>query len=161
MTNSVKAELIPWTTEHLDKKKFNWTLAVIDEKNVQFNFFFEHPLFISQNAMADTMKITFENTPFYIVPQDSSKLPIPNGYPLMIKMPPEVESFVETMEVTSEGTKTSLLTVIAANGWLSFLFGISMQPLFDMINSLQITALLPLTNLQIPANVMILFEVLM
>ena len=35
-----------------------------------------------------------------------------------------------------------------------------MQPLFDMINSLQITALLPLTQLTIPSNVMELFDIL-
>ena len=35
-----------------------------------------------------------------------------------------------------------------------------MQPLFDMINSLQITALLPLTNITLPANAMTLFEVI-
>ena len=44
---------------------------------------------------------------------------------------------------------------------LSFIFGVSMQPLFEMINSLQITALIPLTNLYLPANAMLLFEVLM
>ena len=35
-----------------------------------------------------------------------------------------------------------------------------MQPLFDMINSLQITALLPLNNINIPANVMVLFQLI-
>ena len=35
-----------------------------------------------------------------------------------------------------------------------------MQPLFNMINSLQITALLPLNNIALPANAMDLFKVL-
>ena len=52
------------------------------------------------------------------------------------------------------------MTLITANAWLSFLFGVSMQPLFDMINSLQITALLPLTQLTIPSNVMEFFDIL-
>ena len=52
------------------------------------------------------------------------------------------------------------MTVIAANSWLTLLFGVSMQPLFDMINSLQITALLPLNKIVLPANAMELFEVI-
>ena len=53
------------------------------------------------------------------------------------------------------------MALIAANSWLTFAFSFSMQPLFDMINSLQITALLPLTNVKIPSNAMGLFEVIM
>ena len=36
-----------------------------------------------------------------------------------------------------------------------------MQPLFDMINSLQITALLPLTNIVLPSIAMDIFEVIL
>ena len=61
-------------------------------------------------------------------------------------LPPQREKIVtKIVEVAPETTKTGILTIIAANSWLSFLFGVSMQPLFDMVNSLQITALLPLT----------------
>ena len=53
-----------------------------------------------------------------------------------------------------------MVTIISSNAWLGFVFGVSMQPLFDMINSLQITALLPLNNITIPANVMVLFQLI-
>ena len=59
-----------------------------------------------------------------------------------------------------ESAKGGIMTLITTNAWLSFIFGVSMQPLFDMINSLQVTALLPLTQLTIPANVMELFDIL-
>ena len=53
------------------------------------------------------------------------------------------------------------MALIAGNGWLTFAFGFSMQPLFNMINSLQITALLPLTSIKLPSNAMSVFTVLM
>ena len=52
------------------------------------------------------------------------------------------------------------MAVIQANAWVSFLFGVSMQPLFDMIYSLQMIALIPYTNVPLPANSMSLFQVL-
>ena len=52
------------------------------------------------------------------------------------------------------------MAIITANAWFAFIFGISMQPLFDMINSLQVSTLLALTNINLPANAMKLYEVL-
>ena len=63
--------------------------------------------------------------------------------------------------ITLENGETGMMTLIAANGWMSFAFGVSMQPLFDMINSLQITALLPLTSVVLPENAVSLFGVIM
>ena len=52
------------------------------------------------------------------------------------------------------------MTVLLSNTWLAFFFGISMQPLFDMINCLQITALLGFFDVTFPSNAMDLFKVL-
>ena len=49
-------------------KAFNWTMITIDERTLEFRFFFENPPFVSTDEKPDTMKITFLNTPFYLVP---------------------------------------------------------------------------------------------
>ena len=47
MTNSVEIELVPWTSNFLEKKNFNWTLTAIDEYTLRFDFFFADPLYVS------------------------------------------------------------------------------------------------------------------
>lgn len=160
MTNSVKISFIPWNTEHLEMKKFTWNLMTIDESGLGFKFDFENPTYVSMGEGSDKMKITFQNTQFYLIPEDESLSSLPNGYEITIDLPPqELPNLVKA--VPKETQEQTLLTLIAANGWLSFLFGMSMQPLFDMINSLQITALLPLTNIVLPSGAMDLFEVIL
>lgn len=63
--------------------------------------------------------------------------------------------------MTLEATETGIISMIAANAWLNFFLGISLQPLFDMINSLQFTALLPLTSITLPSTTTALFEILL
>ena len=132
----------------------------IDESGLGFKFDFENPTYVSMGEGSDKMKITFQNTQFYLIPEDESLSSLPNGYEITIDLPPqELPNLVKA--VPKETQEQTLLTLIAANGWLSFLFGMSMQPLFDMINSLQITALLPLTNIVLPSGAMDLFEVIL
>ena len=47
MTNSVEIELVPWTSNFVEKKTFNWTLTAIDEFTLKFDFFFADPLYVS------------------------------------------------------------------------------------------------------------------
>ena len=68
MTNSIKTELIPWSTNYLENKTFTWTLSTFDETKMSFNILFDYPLFISTDSEPDVMKITFLNTPFFLVP---------------------------------------------------------------------------------------------
>ena len=79
MTNSLNAELIPSATD-MEMKEFNWTVSFIDTGHLVFNFTFENPLFISMGNNPDTMKITFLNTPYYLIPADSRLEAIPNGW---------------------------------------------------------------------------------
>ena len=88
MTNSIKTELVPWAVDHVDNKNFTWTITSISEDKVAFDFIFENPLFISQGEKPDTMSITFLNTPLYLIPQDTNKKSIPNGFKITIKLPP-------------------------------------------------------------------------
>ena len=46
MTNSLRAELIPSATD-MQMKAFNWTVSLNDESNLEFNFTFENPHYIS------------------------------------------------------------------------------------------------------------------
>ena len=42
----------------------------------------------------------------------------------------------ESIAVDPGDAQTTFVTIIASNSWVGFAFGVSMQPLFDMINSL-------------------------
>ena len=108
----------------------------------------------------DKMKITFLNTPFYLIPEDPSLDTIPNGFQMSIDLPPQRES-QSVAESVPGSTKATLLALITSNAWLAFMFGVSMQQLLDLINSLQITALLPLTNITIPSEAFEFFEVIL
>ena len=78
MTNCVNMELIPYGPNHLDKKTFTWTLASLDLSLMEFKFSYDSPMFISQESEPDKMKITFENTQLFLIPEDESLLPIDN-----------------------------------------------------------------------------------
>ena len=110
------------------------------------------------DGSADVVKITFQNTELFLEPLDETKDVIPNGWTIMIPLPPQMENFSTAVTVVEENADSGFFSVIAANSWFAFAFGLSMQPLFDMINSLQITALLPLHNIVLPANVMEVFK---
>ena len=71
----------------MDKKKFTWLLEVIDEKMIKIVFKFENPIYISQDDLIDTVKISFQNTNLYMKPEDKSKNAIPNGYTITTPLP--------------------------------------------------------------------------
>ena len=159
-TNSITVELIPASALNLEYKTFDWTLTVIDQSQIAFKFFFDHPEYISQDGSPDTMLIKFENTPFYLLPDDTAKKTLPNGWHLIIKLPPQVViKNAESIKI-SKNAENLITKIIEFNGVAAFVFGISMQPLFDMINSLQITALLPLLNIILPEPAMSLYKIL-
>ena len=88
MTNCVNIELIPYGANHLDKKTFSWTLASVDFTEMEFIFTYDHPMYISQEEEADKMKVTFENTQLFLVPEDENLLPIDNQWPVINDIPP-------------------------------------------------------------------------
>ena len=160
LTDSVKVELIPWKTTYLPEKTYSWECNEMDSETLSFNFFFDKPPFISTDERPDTLMFTFTNTHLYMVPNDDSKEPIPDGWKVSLKLPPQMSLEETGLAISAEDAESGIVTLIASNSWISFIFGVSMQPLFDMINSLQITALLPLNNIMIPATAMDLFKIL-
>ena len=70
----------------VDKKDFDWELSTFTTTEISIKFLFTDPTKISYEK-PDTMIITFQNTPFYMIPKDSTKQPIPNGYKLAIPLP--------------------------------------------------------------------------
>ena len=156
LTNSLKVELIPYDNNHLEKKSYNWTISAINESKIKFNFKFDHPEYISVNGV-DIIFIIFENADFFLQPQSKDVEPLPNGWRVKIHLRPQL--LEEGMrEKAIKATDSSWMVIISTNALLTFIFGVTMQPMFDMINSLQITAMLPLTNVLLPANVMTLYE---
>ena len=72
------------------------------------------------------MKITFLNTPFYLIPQDETKTSIPNGYKLTINLPPQIPIIKGIVEIDAADARTTLVTIIASNSWLAYFFNVSM-----------------------------------
>ena len=57
-----------------------------NEAEMSIRMLFKNPKSISYDK-PDTMVITFQNTPTYLIPQDEGMLPIPNGYKLTVPLP--------------------------------------------------------------------------
>ena len=78
--------MVPGTHIDTSKKGFEWKLTSFTESEMSIKFLFNEPTSISFDK-PDTMVITFENTPIYLIPEDKNRLPIPNGYKLTVPLP--------------------------------------------------------------------------
>ena len=87
LSESVKFELIPGDDLYIDKKNFTWVLSLLNENEIGFNLRFENPMYISSNAL-DTLKISLKNTENFLAPLDEEKSSIPDGFTIVIKVPP-------------------------------------------------------------------------
>ena len=148
-------ELVPGTLIDLDKKDFDWQLTEYTSNEIIIQILFSKPEAISYDK-PDTMIITFMNTPFYMMPKDKTKQPIPNGYKLTVPLP--VQFIPKT--ISEQTVEEQLKGLIITNFFLAFAFGISLQELLGLINSLQIVAHLPLNNVPLPANCYFMFDIL-
>ena len=70
ITSSIRVQMIPGSSRNLDKKSFNWTIDVINEYEILISFKFDNPLYISQDDLIDTVRISFWNTNLYMFPVD-------------------------------------------------------------------------------------------
>ena len=128
------------------------------DNKITFSFNFDHPEYISSNGV-DVLIITVNNADFFLQPEAKDIEPLPNGWRVKVHLPPQRQQLDSDMRDTAINlTDNSWIAIIFSNAVVTFLFGITMQPMFDMINSLQITAMLPLTNILLPANIMTLYE---
>ena len=91
-------------------------------------------------------------------PIDESKSTIPDDFPVLVKLPTQDEDVISAVDLKAEvtGTKTLLLT----NIFMSFIINNSLRLIFGSILSLQILAHLPLANINLPANAMGSFEIM-
>ena len=64
------------------------------EAEMSIRMLFKDPKSISYDK-PDTMVITFQNTPTYLIPQNEGMLPIPNGYKITVPLP--VQEIYETV----------------------------------------------------------------
>ena len=94
MSNSLMVELIPWNMNDIEKKTYNWTISVIDETQIEFQFLFNNPEFISMAGNSDVMTITFDNTAFYLKPENPEATVIPNGFSISVNLPPQGEKAI-------------------------------------------------------------------
>lgn len=71
-----------------DKKGFRWEVGKYDENGINFIITFDNPMYISVDGI-DTMKISFFNTEKYLQPSKEGMYSIPDGYTMVIKLPPQ------------------------------------------------------------------------
>ena len=68
-------------------------MTKLDQESLELEFLFDNPIYISTGDLEDKMKIRFFNTALFLVPEDSDKMAIPNGWELNIMLPPQKENF--------------------------------------------------------------------
>lgn len=93
--------LVPGNENYSDKKGFTWELAIYEESKLGLRFIFEHPAYISVGDI-DTMKVEFNNTEKFVPPVsdgETQKMPIPPGYTLTLKIPPQGVGLLSEKEV--------------------------------------------------------------
>ena len=90
LTQSIRMELVPGSDLYLDKKGFSWELTGQNEYGFSFSVRFENPKYISVGSF-DSIKIQFFNTEEYLQPQSGDLLPLPSGYTIVAKIPPQSE----------------------------------------------------------------------
>ena len=105
LTGSVKIELIPANDLNLDKKKFKWYLKMYSETGLSLQLEFENPSYISFGG-TDTLKITFQNTKEYLTPRNETLSSIPDGYTIVIKLPPQGDGLMskEQLQQTQQAS---------------------------------------------------------
>lgn len=144
-------ELVPGNDLYPDKKGFTWELSKYDETGMGFKITFEHPKYISIET-PDTLKITFEHTDAYLMPQDASKSRIPNGYKMVLKLPPQGDNVMSSVELKS--AQQTGQTVVLTKMVISRVMKPVLSMVLGSIMVLQILAHLPLSDVTLPANVL-------
>ena len=150
LTQSVNCTLVPGDDTHTDKKGFTWELLGYDNDKILLKFNFEHPAYISTGHRLDTMRIQIFNAEKLFTPTGPDMFPIPNGYTLMQKIPPQsvgLLSEIEVQEAKETGQKFVLVNFI-----LSLILKSTLQILLGSIITLQILAHFPLADIILPAN---------
>ena len=82
---------------------------------------------------------------------------IPDGYTTELKIPPQLNPKIEK---TQKGVSSSMQGLVISNFFISFLLRITVSHLISSINSLQITAHLPLISIPFSAKTYFIFDIL-
>lgn len=100
MSQSVKMTLIPANDLYLDKKDFTWSLKNFDENGIAFDVDFVYPRYISYGGI-DTLKIELYKTQYYQEPLSAELQSIPDGFTMIMKIPPKADSLISEAEFES------------------------------------------------------------
>ena len=104
------------------------------------------------------MRVSFKNTKAYLISSVEGIETAPDGFELIFAIPPQSESLLS--QDFDSGITTSTQTFVVTNLVLKFVLKESMSVLFGSIMSLQILAHLPLANINLPANAMQSFDIM-
>ena len=125
LSNSFEVDLVPGTSQDLDKKSFSWTVKELSGTSIDFDFTFENPEYISMGDRADYMNVKFHNTDVYMVPKDSDKAAAPDGYQISIKLPPQKQKTATWYDKFDNILSACIVVLFVVNTVLSVCFGCS------------------------------------
>ena len=103
------------------------------------------------------MLISFYNASDFLTPEDDGKLPILDGYTIAARLPAQLDPDLEDLQTSSQ---QSLKAFSAGNIVINILLRASLNTLFSSMNSLQITAHLPLINIEFSSSSYLLFDII-
>ena len=96
------------------------------------------------------MKVYFDNTNYFMKPEDQELQPVPNNFEIVAKLPPQQGTIISQEAELS--VETAGQTLVVSNFGLSFFAVHQLNFFFSSILSLQILAHQPLANVHLPAN---------
>ena len=110
---------------------------------IELDLVFKNPLYVSTGDSADTLIATFNKNELYMDAENPLLEVLPNGWQVPVILPPQMPKLSEVEAKPEQATQG----VILLQFFLTFVLGFSAASFVGMINSLQITAHLPLNNI--------------
>ena len=92
--------LIPANDLNIEKKKFTWGIKQYSESGFRLQLDFENPKYISFGG-TDTIKMTLFNTNEFLAPKNQTLASIPDGYTIVVKLPPQGSGLMSSRALLS------------------------------------------------------------
>jgi len=139
-------------TEEEDKSlfKFNWFVEILDSTKLKTVFEFETPQYVSIGEEPDQLEITFyPERSGSLLQTVEGELILPSGFQMVIDLPKQEDRDAEPFYKLPIPASTATFTIIYP---LMIIFNVSMQEMAGSINSLAITAHIPMIDIRPALN---------
>ena len=146
--------------DDLSKVAFTWSLESYDASGMQIQINFASPVYVSTGFGRDKLRATVR-APKYFQSRDTF-LSIPLNATDTIKIQKQMENsaFTEAFALFTEGVGNLTDGALISNFIVNLLFSFGMNLLWGLLHAMQIVAHFPLINIMMPANAVMLFQVI-